>query len=122
MLLKNFYKIIDSIVTEKGFIYSININENHEIYKGHFPDNPVVPGVCLIQIIQELLENELKKKIRLLKAGNIKFKAAVIPKSENIINFEYELNFIEVSNFYAKCEISDFERTLMSFKGEFNIV
>jgi len=52
MLLQNFYKIKDSKTTEKGFIYSININEKHEVFKGHFPDNPVVPGVCLIQIMK----------------------------------------------------------------------
>jgi len=71
---------------------------------------------------EELIELELKKELKLYKAGNIKFKAAVIPKSENIINFEYELNFIETSNLIVKCEISDSERIYMSFKGEFNIV
>lgn len=122
MLLQNFYKIKESRTTEKGFSYSVILNEKHEVFKGHFPDNPVVPGVCLIQIIEELIELELKKELKLYKAGNIKFKAAVIPKSENIINFEYELNFIETSNLIVKCEISDSERIYMSFKGEFNIV
>ncbi|OFX48209.1 MAG: hypothetical protein A2046_08275 [Bacteroidetes bacterium GWA2_30_7] len=122
MLLQNFYKIIDSKITEKGFVYYVNLNENHEVFKGHFPDNPVVPGVCLIQIIEELLATELKKSIKLLKAGNIKFKAIVIPKSENIINFEYELNSGETANVNVKCEISDSEKTFMSFKGEFKIV
>ena len=121
MLLQNLYKIKDSQTTEKGFRYSVKLNDKHEVFNGHFPGNPVVPGVCLIQIIEELIVHELKRDLKLYKAGNIKFKAALIPKSENIINFDYELNFNETSSLTAKCEISDLERTYMSFKGEFNI-
>lgn len=28
---------------------SIILNPLHPIFKGHFPDNPILPGVCMMQ-------------------------------------------------------------------------
>jgi len=60
MLIKNLYKIESFHYKNQQLKAEIFINKEHEIFKGHFPNNPVMPGVCMIQIIKELTEKEIK--------------------------------------------------------------
>ena len=60
MLLKdNLYQIIDSEKTEDSSTYTLLISETSPLFKGHFPGNPVLPGVCILQIFKELAETDL---------------------------------------------------------------
>ena len=59
MLLKdNLYQIIDSEKTEDSSTYTLLISETSPLFKGHFPGNPVLPGVCILQIFKELTETD----------------------------------------------------------------
>lgn len=52
MLLENFYKIIHRKEREDGKReIEIELNPGHALYQGHFPGQPVVPGVCTLQMI-----------------------------------------------------------------------
>ncbi len=59
MLLKDLYKIKSFTYADGKVNTEVIINKDHEIFTGHFPDNPVMPGVCMIQIIKELTEKAL---------------------------------------------------------------
>lgn len=80
MLINNFYKILTLEQIEDQVNAHIFINKDHDIFKGHFPDNPVMPGVCVLQIIKELTEQITASKLSLVKAHNIKFKAIINPE------------------------------------------
>jgi len=47
---------------------------DHPCYSGHFPGNPVVPGVVLLDLIVEALGHGSPRVI-----GNVKFQRAVRP-------------------------------------------
>lgn len=80
MLIENLYTIDDFKYNDSQVLASISINKHHDIFKGHFPDNPVMPGVCMIQIIKELTEKALGKKLFMKKSTNIKFMALINPE------------------------------------------
>jgi 3-hydroxyacyl-[acyl-carrier-protein] dehydratase len=48
-------------------------------FQGHFPDNPIVPGVCLIQCALVLTEEICGRKVRLCLINSAKFMAAIEP-------------------------------------------
>src|SRR5690606_39459978 len=56
MLLKDsFYTITKTTVEDNQLEVKLNINANHEIFEGHFPGNPITPGVVQLEILKELL-------------------------------------------------------------------
>lgn len=58
---------------------TIRLNAEHPIYQAHFPGNPITPGVCLIQIVKELLQSRLGTTLALSKVVNIKYVLPVSP-------------------------------------------
>ena len=79
-ILTNFYTLESSEKSENGsFIAKIKLNPDHEIFKGHFPGNPVTPGVCMMHIVKDLTENFTSSKLFLKSASNVKFMAIINP-------------------------------------------
>ena len=72
-LLNDFFKVLDTSPTAAGFVATIQLNPGHIVYTGHFPGFPVTPGVIQIQIVQELLEQHLGRKLRLSTMPQCKF-------------------------------------------------
>ena len=80
MLNPSFYHISQQQVAENGdLLYDLKLNAEHPVFQGHFPGQPVVPGVFTTQIIQELVENHTGKKLRFVKARKIKFLMMIDP-------------------------------------------
>ncbi|MDT0641879.1 hydroxymyristoyl-ACP dehydratase [Zunongwangia sp. F363] len=90
MLLQDFYSVIQSKKEEGKVITHIRINKNHELYKGHFPDRPVTPGVVLMHMFREEMERQTGRKLRFSKASNVKFMAVVDPNIDDVLIMEYE--------------------------------
>lgn len=67
--------------------YELTLNPEHYIYKAHFPGEPITPGVCIIKIGIELLEEITGEKLELAKAKNIKFKDIITPTEDRELTF-----------------------------------
>lgn len=81
MILKDsLYTILGKNKTFGGASYEIQINPQHYIYAAHFPEEPVTPGVCILQIAQELLAMTVDKELSIRKIKNAKFTAVISPK------------------------------------------
>lgn len=79
-ILTDFYTLQSSEKEENGrFIANINLNKDHDIFNGHFPGNPVTPGVCMMQIVKELTEEFTGAQLFLKSASNVKFMAIINP-------------------------------------------
>ena len=73
MLNNDLFKFTHLLRTESSVTATIELNPSHPIFNGHFPGQPVLPGVCMLQIIKELLEVSIGKTTRLRKASECKF-------------------------------------------------
>ena len=51
-------------------------------FGGHFPNNPVLPGVCAIQATLVMLESHFRSRVRLLRVVSAKFLKVVRPGEE----------------------------------------
>jgi 3-hydroxyacyl-[acyl-carrier-protein] dehydratase len=98
MLLNDFY-YIDILHAEDHQVNAqIRINPRHGIFEGHFPGQPVVPGVCMVQIVKELMEQHLVTKLLLRTASQLKFLQLVVPDEDDIIEVSIQYK-IEKNNY-----------------------
>jgi 3-hydroxyacyl-[acyl-carrier-protein] dehydratase len=96
MLLQDFYKIISLENTaDSKYLATILINEEHEVFKGHFPGNPIMPGVCMMQIIKELTEQITESPLFMQSLSNVKFMALINPFNTPELRLELDVATIE---------------------------
>lgn len=92
-MIDGFYTIEGQTLTEKGFQAAVNLNAEHIIFKAHFPNNPITPGVCLLQIAKELLEQQLHQKLFAKSIKNLKFLQPVSPQTGVLVFFNIDYTY-----------------------------
>ena len=96
MVLKDFYKVLSEEKTsDSKYTITILVNEKHEVFKGHFPGNPIMPGVCMIQIIKELTEKITKQTLMIQTLANVKFMALINPEKNSELRLELDITMTE---------------------------
>lgn len=91
MLLNDFfsYKLVDK--QDDKLLVDVKFNTSHDIYKGHFPELPITPGVCQVQLVQEILCDIFKCKYQLKSAKDIKFLNFIDPMKVDSLSLELTL-------------------------------
>ncbi len=103
MLLENFYEIRKlSNIDENRIELIVELQKNHDIFKGHFPNFPVVPGIAMLQLLKNGLEKYLQSNLQLQSSSQIKFLNKVNPNEETMLifhmDFTQENDLLKVKN------------------------
>ncbi|MGE9311155.1 3-hydroxyacyl-ACP dehydratase [Niabella sp. CJ426] len=85
MLIENLYTLDSFNDDAQKAVASVTLNAHHKIFEGHFPGQPVLPGVCQLQMVKELLERATKQKLFLAEAANCKFLQMIDPTQTNVL-------------------------------------
>ena len=75
--------------------YELELNPSCFIYQVHFPGEPITPGVCIMQMGKEVLEDALGKTLQVASVKNLKFLSIISPKETTSII--YQLKKVELS-------------------------
>lgn len=118
MLLNDFFSIKNIESGEKHTI-QITLNTNHKVYKGHFPENPIAPGVCLTQMVKETVEHITNKKLTMVTGDNIKFTAILNPEVNPNVTMSLSIKTKENGLLQADSTVHSGETSFFSFKGSF---
>jgi 3-hydroxyacyl-[acyl-carrier-protein] dehydratase len=119
MLLNNFFTINTLETVDFDIKTELVINPDHSIFEGHFPEQPVVPGVCMMQMVKEIMEEVLKKKTNLVKAMEMKFLAVINPIHNNVIDGSLHYSIDDNNNIMVSASLFKHELTHFKFKGVF---
>ena len=120
MLLGPFFTLLEKQTMENNsYRVVVAINPRHPIFEGHFPGNPIVPGVCLTQMVKEILENILGKSFTMSKADSIKFTAIVNPEINSELETKLALKFLENETVQAELSFFNGDTVFYKFKGCF---
>ncbi len=119
MALKDFFRI-SKLDAGDNSIYraATELNKDHAVYAGHFPGNPVVPGVCLVHMLKELVSQILKKPVILCEAGSIKFLHVINPSVHPEILWDIRLSETE-SGTEVRCTAFSDDKICFKFSGRF---
>lgn len=103
----NLYKVIEVKETPEGVTYSISLNRESPIYQAHFPCMPVTPGVCIIQMVEEMLADHTGKDLQIATVKNAKFLTMLQPVEEfvkvHLTNIRIEGDTIKAQSTITDC-------------------
>lgn len=118
MLLINYYNILSQSVDETSgtYIFRIKLNPDHEIYKGHFPEKPVSPGVCNLQIMKECAEQILGHDLTIKEMAQCKMPAMITPDGTPELSVSVAIENTE-NGYKTVASIFNESTTYITFKG-----
>ncbi|MFN8276263.1 MAG: hypothetical protein U0T84_02165 [Chitinophagales bacterium] len=64
---------------EKSLEALVRIDANHRIFAGHFPGRPVVPGVCQLELTENIVSQFLQLPIQVFEVVSAKYVAPINP-------------------------------------------
>ncbi len=119
MLKDDFFTISSIQKKNNSFKTVLELNAIHKIFEGHFPGQPVVPGACMLQMVKEITEVILSKKIQLTKADNIKFLLLINPNEHRILQMDLTFNISEDGIANVSANLSNGSSVCFKFTGSF---
>lgn len=54
--------------------------KNREVFKGHFPEMPILPGVMQLEMVRQIAEKSTGLKLRISNLRKVKFMEQVMPE------------------------------------------
>lgn len=95
------------------------LNLQHPVFLGHFPGNPVVPGVCQVQMVRELVAKALEIPVKLFESDNIKFLSMINPVENPSIEFDIRIRPVDKNQYAVNAVIGSASLVFLKFKGKF---
>lgn len=110
---KSLRRLEDTITGRLGF------RPEHAIFKGHFPGQPVVPGVCMLDIVKTVLQEQLGQPLMLTAASRVKFLQALIPDADQLVDLEIRYVQQPEGLFDVFAQFLKQDQSLFKFQGRF---
>lgn len=91
MMLRTFYRILSSEISDSECKTKIIFDKGHEIFKAHFPNHPIVPGACLIEMAKEMyIRARGENEVIIRKIHNIKFNHSLTSEDVAVFNLNWK--------------------------------
>lgn len=91
-LKNNLYTIAHKQLEEgiSGSLYELELVPSSVIYQAHFPGEPITPGVCIVQMGKELVEDALQQELHISYVKNVKFLSILTPTQSTSATFQLQ--------------------------------
>jgi 3-hydroxyacyl-[acyl-carrier-protein] dehydratase len=117
------YKIRDRKHSEDTTLFILELNPGHEVYRGHFPGMPVLPGALQVEIVKELFAKVVNASLRMESAKSIKYLDFVVPAEHAVLEVELKYKNTE-TGYTLRAQIRSAAaaepRIFMKFSGQFS--
>lgn len=115
--LATFYTIQQQQQADNKATFHLALNPDHAIYEGHFPNQPVMPGVCMLQLVTELTGKAVGFDLQLKKASQAKFLVPIVPQQFPQIQLitSYQASTEQEWKVTARIQVE--EQVFFKFKG-----
>ena len=115
--MKTIYQISNLALQDDTFTASITFNPSHPVFGGHFPGQPVVPGVVLFEIAAAATSQAAEKRFIVREVSIIKFLQLVDPTVNTVIMLEGSIIKEEPGKYSADLILRNGETIFSKIKG-----
>lgn len=91
MLKDQLYSLKALESTDNSITAQLALDASDAIYQGHFPGNPVTPGVVQLEIIKELLSHVWNSEVTLVSMATAKYLAILNPVTTPVVEVQLTL-------------------------------
>ncbi len=119
ILLNDFYFIRSIDVNDTNISAELEFKVDHDIFKGHFPAMPVVPGVCMMQIVHEIVERETGSAKRVREVQQMKFLTLINPQVSHKVKLALSYTITEHNMVRVTASLLNEGVVYFKFKGDF---
>ena len=122
MLLNKYFTIRERREDETGSNFLISLNPDHQVYQGHFPGDPICPGVCSIQMIRECAEIVIGQRLTIGTVSQCRFMELLTPSKNKDLLLKLTLSKAEEGMVKAVASIlsDDAQTSFLEYKGEYS--
>lgn len=120
MLLNDLFTITKTEVQPAGTEARawVRLNPEHSVFDGHFPGQPVLPGVCTVHIIKEVAAAITGKELMLNQSHTIKFLSPIDPLVNSQLQIDLKTRW-QADTLSVNAQAGFDEKKFCSFRGSF---
>lgn len=111
------YRIVR--ISEESVEAEITVDRDSPVYAGHFPSNPLTPGVCQVQMLSDVLQEHLGMPLMISAARSIKFTAPHNPEDHTLLDLVIKLDRKAEDKYAVTARLFYGETDYLKFRGEF---
>lgn len=91
MTAEELYRLSDGDKQEDTWVFEAELNPEHVVFRGHFPGNPVMPGVCTLHLVRACVAKAIGYPVVFSAIKSCKFLSAVIPVAGEKMQVSFSL-------------------------------
>lgn len=112
-----FFRLVDMLKTdENNAVFKIELIAECKVYEGHFPGNPICPGVFNIETIKECAQILSGRSLRIIGVKQCRFTSLLTPANREVISVKINTAGME-NGLVVQATISDSSNSYVEFKG-----
>lgn len=121
MGIESLFTLSDLHDDEGHFKVIASVDPQHSLFKGHFPGQPIVPGVVLIRMISDVAAMITRQEVQLKTGSNMKFLKIVDPEKTSRLIIEGSAEYLDDDHLSVHAVVSAQDIQFFKFKGVFTI-
>ena len=118
MLIKNYYTILDRCTDSSAEVFRVSLNKDCDVYRGHFPEKPVCPGVCNLQMIVECASLVAGAGLRIGSIKQCRLTTLVTPVDYPVVEVSVTLLPSDDGSYHLEAAIGQAADVYLSLKAE----
>lgn len=113
--MSDYYEILSEEMGEGEGLWMVRLLPNADVYRGHFPGQPIAPGACNIEMIRRLASRLLHTDCHFRAITQCRFTHLITPDVENPLRLN-----IRVENDRLQATVSWNETPCIVLKAHLN--
>ena len=114
-------QISDAVRQEDGqYHISTKLNPAHKLFEGHFPEQPILPGVVMMELIRQCAQNISNQKLKLKSASAVKFLSLIDPVKNPDLTVKIKMDQLE-EDFKVKAVLNQDDKDCFKQQAVFEI-